>query len=69
MQSYKKNAHLCGIMKRLYLIIAVLMTADFAANAQWFDFSSASGSRNAYGLVLTSAQAQPYSSRQAVLGW
>ena len=56
-------------MKRLYLIIAVLMTADFAANAQCFDFSSASGSRNAYGRVLTSAQAKPYSSRQAVLGW
>ena len=33
------------------------------------DGSSASGSRNAYGLVLTSSEAQPYSSRQAVLGW
>lgn len=45
------------------------MTADFAANAQWFDFSSASRSRNAYGLVLTASEAQPYSSRHAVLGW
>ena len=33
------------------------------------DGSSASGSRNAYGLVLTASEAQPYSSRQAVLGW
>lgn len=43
MQSYKKNAYLCGIMKRLVLTIAVLLTAAFAANAQWFDFSSNSG--------------------------
>ncbi|MBP5332625.1 MAG: fibronectin type III domain-containing protein [Bacteroidales bacterium] len=33
------------------------------------DGSSASGSRNAYGKVLTAAEAEPYSSRQAVLGW
>jgi pectin methylesterase-like acyl-CoA thioesterase len=33
------------------------------------DGSSASGSRNAYGKVLTASEATPYSSRQAVLGW
>lgn len=33
------------------------------------DGTSASGSRNAYGLVLTASEAAPYSSKAAVLGW
>ena len=33
------------------------------------DGTSASGSRNAYGKVLTASEAAPYSSKAAVLGW
>ena len=31
--------------------------------------TSASGSRNAFGRILTAAEAAPYLSREAVLGW
>ena len=27
------------------------------------------GSRNSYGRILTAAEAEPFSSKQAVLGW
>ena len=46
------------------------------ANAGWREYGSVdnaekpvTGSRNAFGRVLTAAEAEPYSSRAAVLGW
>lgn len=33
------------------------------------DGSPASGSRNSYGIVLSASEAQPYTSRQSILGW
>ena len=66
MQSYKK---IVLIIPALSWLRIMPLVGYSQTNEGITDGSSASGSRNAYGLVLTSVQAQPYSSRQAVLGW